>query len=604
MGRKALYDTKPKAGPGRKARKQPPPSLALLEASTGLKKKKLGGRNGLVSNKPSPKTLKTGRQVKLNLPKKPNEIPEKEEEEDEKEDEDDNEEVDEEEQMEEDAEEDDFEDYDNDDYEEDEGLIGDDFMMGRDKTKDDVPDPEDDRFKDREEAPAPFSGDLNSIKIRINHNMTVLQDFANRREGDKARNDYMEELKHDLMAFYGYNEFLMTKFMELFSVNELKEFLDASDSPRPVTIRTNTLKTRRRDLAQALINRGVNLDPIGKWSKVGLVIYDSQVPIGATPEYLAGYYMLQGAASMLPVIALDPQENERVLDMCSAPGGKSTHIASLMKNTGILFANDFRADRLPAVIGNVHRLGITNTVICNEDGRNFPKIMKGFDRILLDAPCSGTGVIAKDAAVKFNKDFNDIQNCAYLQKQLIIAAIDCLDSKSETGGVLVYSTCSVLVEENEAIIDYVLKKRHVRLIETGIDFGSSGFTKFRNRRFHPSLSLTKRFYPHTQNTDGFFVAKLKKISNQIPGEKKKKKTKETVKPEDDSKSKATSVTKKKTGIAKKNGITKKTGITKKNGIVKKAGITKKNGIVIKRKKTGIVKKKKLVKKQKESVKDE
>ena len=97
---------------------------------------------------------------------------------------------------------------------------------------------------------------------------------------------------------------------------------------RPVTIRSNSLKTRRRDLAQSLINRGVNLDPIGKWSKVGLVVYDSSVPVGATPEYLAGHYMLQGASSMLPVMALAPQEHEKIMDMCAAPGGKTSYIGS------------------------------------------------------------------------------------------------------------------------------------------------------------------------------------------------------------------------------------------------------------------------------------
>jgi ribosomal RNA methyltransferase Nop2 len=118
----------------------------------------------------------------------------------------------------------------------------------------------------------------------------------------------------------------MERFMNIFTLGELLDLLDANESPRPLTIRTNTLKTRRRELAQSLIGRGVNLDPVGKWSKVGLVIYSAQVPIGATPEYLAGHYMIQGAASFLPVMALGPQENERVLDMCAAPGGKSTHL--------------------------------------------------------------------------------------------------------------------------------------------------------------------------------------------------------------------------------------------------------------------------------------
>jgi ribosomal RNA methyltransferase Nop2 len=95
------------------------------------------------------------------------------------------------------------------------------------------------------------------------------------------------------------------------------------------------VKTRRRDLADILLNRGVNLDPLSKWSKVGLIVYDSQVPIGATPEYLAGFYMLQSASSFLPVMALAPREKERVVDMAAAPGGKTTYVAALMKNTGI-----------------------------------------------------------------------------------------------------------------------------------------------------------------------------------------------------------------------------------------------------------------------------
>jgi len=199
------------------------------------------------------------------------------------------------------------------------------------------------------------------------------------------------------------------------------EFFDANEVPRPVTIRTNTLRTRRRDLAQALINRGVNLEPIGKWTNVGLQVFESSVPIGkasttttsyiysrihftgATPEYLSGHYMLQAASSFLPVIALSPQPHERVLDMASAPGGKTTHMAALMQNTGIIFANDTSKARTKSLTANVHRLGCKNVVVCSYDGREFPKVMGGFDRVLLDAPCSGTGVISKDAGVKVNK---------------------------------------------------------------------------------------------------------------------------------------------------------------------------------------------------------
>lgn len=226
--------------------------------------------------------------------------------------------------------------------------------------------------------------------------------------------------------------------------------------------------------------------------------------------------LFTGASSMLPVMALAPQENERILDLCSAPGGKSSHIAALMKNTGVLFSNDANKDRIKAVVGNFHRLGVMNAVVCCEDGVKFKSIMTGFDRILVDAPCTGTGVIAKDPSVKTSKSEVDIQRCYNLQRKLLLTAIDCLSAKSATGGYLVYSTCSILPEENEWVVDYVLKKRNVKLVPTGLDFGTEGFVNYRHHRFHPSMKHTRRYYPHTHNMDGFFVAKLKKFSDVIP----------------------------------------------------------------------------------------
>uniref|UniRef100_A0A674NPY0 NOP2 nucleolar protein homolog (yeast) n=1 Tax=Takifugu rubripes TaxID=31033 RepID=A0A674NPY0_TAKRU len=329
--------------------------------------------------------------------------------------------------------------------------------------------------------------DLKMIHQRIKDNIDVLCNFSTKREEGKERGEYMSLLKKDLCTYYSYNHFLIEKLMDLFPLSELVDFLEANEIQRPVTIRTNTLKTRRRDLAQALINRGVNLDPLGKWSKVGLVIYDSSVPIGATPEYLSGQYMLQGASSFLPVMALSPQEGELVLDMSAAPGGKTTYIAQLMRNTGTIVANDANKERLKSVVGNIHRLGVTNTVVCNYDGRQFPKLTLSY-----------------------------VNRSAHLQKELILSAIDSINAESPTGGYLVYCTCSVMVEENEWVVDYALKKRNVKLVPTGLDFGKEGFTRFKERRFHPSLQLSRRFYPHSHNMDGFFVAKLKKFSNVIP----------------------------------------------------------------------------------------
>ncbi|KAJ2908561.1 rRNA (cytosine-C5-)-methyltransferase nop2, partial [Coemansia aciculifera] len=244
--------------------------------------------------------------------------------------------------------------------------------------------PSDEQVEAEKEAPL----DLTQVQMRIQEIIRILNNFSELRDPSRSRNDYMDQLQRDMCFYYGYNEFLMEKLLQLFTVSEAVEFFEANEVARPVTIRTNTLKTRRRDLAQALINRGVNLDPIGKWTKVGLTIFDSPVPVGATPEYMAGHYMIQAASSFLPVMALAPQENEKVLDMSAAPGGKTTYCAALMKNTGMMVANDANKEREKALVANIHRLGITNAIVCNYDGREFPKVMGGFDRVLLDAPCS------------------------------------------------------------------------------------------------------------------------------------------------------------------------------------------------------------------------
>ncbi|EGW34253.1 uncharacterized protein SPAPADRAFT_59678, partial [Spathaspora passalidarum NRRL Y-27907] len=355
--------------------------------------------------------------------------------------------------------------------------------------------------------------DVTAVRTRMLEIVKVLENFNDMAEEGKSRTDYVNRLLADICEYFGYSEFLADKLFHLFSPAEAMEFFEANEIARPITIRTNTLKTRRRDLAQKLVNRGVNLQPIGSWTKVGLQIFDSQVPIGATPEYLAGHYILQAASSFLPVMALAPQENERVLDMAAAPGGKTTYISALMKNTGCVFANDANKARTKSLIANIHRLGCKNTIVCNYDAREFPKVIGGFDRVLLDAPCSGTGVIAKDEGVKVRRTEKDFIQIPHLQKQLLLSAIDSVDANSPTGGIIVYSTCSVAVDENESVVDYALRKRpNVKLVDTELQIGKEGFTSYRGKHFNPKLSLTRRYYPHTYNVDGFFVAKFKKIA--------------------------------------------------------------------------------------------
>lgn len=355
--------------------------------------------------------------------------------------------------------------------------------------------------------------DLAVVRSRMTETIRILGDFTKLADKSKSRTDYTTQLLSDICTYYGYTPYLAEKLFSLFTPAEAFAFFEANETPRPVVLRTNTLRTNRRTLAQALINRGVVLEPVGKWSKVGLQVFEAPVPLGATPEYLAGHYILQAASSFLPAMALAPQPNERVLDMAAAPGGKTTYISALMRNTGAVFANDANRQRAKGLIGNIHRLGCKNTIVCHYDAQKaFPKILGGFDRVLLDAPCSGTGVIGKDPSVKTSKNERDFLALPHMQKQLLLAAIDSTDHNSKTGGYIVYSTCSVTVEENEGVVNYVLRKRpNVKLVDTGLGtFGTPGFKSYMNKRFDDKMELTRRYFPHRENVDGFFVCKLKK----------------------------------------------------------------------------------------------
>lgn len=147
-------------------------------------------------------------------------------------------------------------------------------------------------------------------------------------------------------------------------------------------------------------------------------------------------------------------------------------------------------------INPFHRLGVQNCIIVNQNGTDFPKLLSGFDRVLLDAPCSGLGVISRDSTIKATRTTKDVIKNSVIQKKLILSAIDSVDCNSKTGGIIVYSTCSISVQENEMVVNYALRKRFVKLIDTELPFGNNGLTKYQSHHFHKSLNLTRRFYPH------------------------------------------------------------------------------------------------------------
>jgi len=330
-------------------------------------------------------------------------------------------------------------------------------------------------------------------------------------ERTKPRSVYIQEFVKYVTQYYDYNEFLADKFFQLFGRSVMDAF-DANEDERPLSIRPNLLKTTKSDLVTKLIKKNAKIARQSDLTASAVIVKDSAVPIGATTEYLCGLYAIQGIASLMPVIALDPKPKTKALDLCAAPGGKTCFMSSLMKNSGILFANDNNKDRLKSIFSNVHRMGCENVIISNEDARNFSNYATNFDSVLVDAPCSGTGVISKDKRAKKSKNSNVIAKCAALQKEILLSGIKCC----KNGGHVVYSTCSVMPEENEQVIEYIIQKCHVKIVDTGIKVGENGMLSFKSRKFNKSMELCRRFYPHLHDTDGFFVCKLLKISDEKP----------------------------------------------------------------------------------------
>lgn len=415
-----------------------------------------------------------------------------------------------------------FEDFDQNDFD---GAAGDEEGLAdefEDVEGDDLPPPEEEGPED--EAPDQTPGllelekrileaDVEYLNSRTQEVLEKLNNSKIAKLGPGERVQLLIELRKLFCKLFSYNEELMEYIMGLFSPAECYAFLEMMETSRPVTIRVNSLKTQKAALIKSLTERGVNLEPLDQVCKMAFKINQSKVPVGATPEYLAGHYMLQSAASMLPVRALAPQAGETILDMAAAPGGKTTHIGQLMKNKGVIVANDSKKERTKALFYNCQRMGLTNVVITNFDGRKFPSCLKKFDRVLLDAPCTGLGVISRDQSIKVKRSQLDIYRAAHLQKELLRKAIDLC----KVGGYVVYSTCSFAVEENEGVVDYVCRKRFVKIVDTGLEVESKAYIKYKEHRFNDRMKYCVRVFPHVHNLDGFFVAKLLKTREGIRG---------------------------------------------------------------------------------------
>lgn len=262
------------------------------------------------------------------------------------------------------------------------------------------------------------------------------------------------------------------------------------------SIRVNTLATTSKKLLTLLEKQGWVLEQV-PWCQDGFYIEhrEKRRDIGNTPEHQQGLFFAQKSVSMIPPLALNPEAGDKVLDACAAPGGKTSHLASLMNNKGIIVANEPDAYRINGLIANLDRCSVKNTIVTKMDLLAIKNEI--FDKILLDAPCSGSGLIRgktqRSLAILKMWNQNYINKMSHLQKKMIRHAWSLL----KKGGVLVYSTCSLEPEENEDVINHLLAHEHASLQPINLPV-----------KTHSKYYL--RIWPQDNNTEGFFVAKLRK----------------------------------------------------------------------------------------------
>ena len=235
--------------------------------------------------------------------------------------------------------------------------------------------------------------------------------------------------------------------------------------------------------------------------------------LGRSLEHLLGYYYVQEIASMLSVLALRPKPGETVLDLCAAPGSKTTQMAAAMKNSGTLIANDVNLGRIRILATNLERCGVANTIITRNQGFILCKKLKEqgflFDKILLDAPCSGEGTLRSSKATYEMWNIQSVKNLSNIQKALLASAIDLLKKDGE----LVYSTCTHSPEENEEVLDFALKKfDKIKIESVNLPIKCRpGLKKWNDKDYDKSVEKSCRIYPQDNDTEGFFVAKLRKV---------------------------------------------------------------------------------------------
>ncbi len=327
----------------------------------------------------------------------------------------------------------------------------------------------------------------------------VLRSFLRKPDAIRFPDPVYDEVSY-ISLKYSHPEWLVSRWIKRFGDEETIRLCQANNEEAPLTVRTNTLKTTRDALVKELGLGGFEAHPSH--------LVDEGIEVRNTGNlfghelYLKGMFFAQDIASMLVAHALAPEPNECVLDVAAAPGGKTTHIAQLMEDRGKIIACDAYDHRLEFIKSNLERLGISSVrpVLC--DSRNLPEDIKAieFDKVLLDAPCSGTGVLRRRADLRWQRTEEDLERLVVLQRELLESAAH----QVKSGGVLVFSTCSIEPEENSELISDFVSEHPEFSVENVQPYLPVGFKTAFQEQGKPYVNT----YPHIHRIDGFFIARL------------------------------------------------------------------------------------------------
>lgn len=303
-----------------------------------------------------------------------------------------------------------------------------------------------------------------------------------------------------LSLIWSHPDWLVKLWLNTYGKEETEKLLKANNDEPPLTLRANRLKGERATLIEALRAKGLDAAPT-PWSPQGIHLKATS-SVDQIPGFQEGLFQIQGEASQLIGFLVDPKPGERLLDACAAPGGKTTHLAELMEDTGEIIATDISATGLEKLKQNVQRLTLRSVrCFCLDVTKGLTASMAGpYDRILVDAPCTGLGTLRSHPEAKWHRGEGDIRRMSRLQKKIVRKLFPHL----KPGGVLVYATCTLTREENEKVVEDFLDNQSEFILE---DAGSYLPPEAR----HLTSGKYLLALPHRDNTDGFFAARMRKV---------------------------------------------------------------------------------------------